>query len=149
MNSFKIICECGCSLQKSSLNRHLLTQKHANLMELKRREMITCSCCMKINKDDFAKHIHSSAHKGNFKFMPSISLIRECMDSLFDERASFSDAEYIKLNKEYMVKFLRVSKFDDGDNEILHSDEKGRYILYDYFGDKQIIFQYLRADAIN
>lgn len=145
MSSNTVTCECGCSLLKYSMTRHLKTVKHTNLLLKKQREndeRVMCSCGIFIWKNEFKTHITSSEHIHNVHSIATMEKIKEDMNILFENQDKMTDMEYLEKNNKYLRKFNLCKRIDDAFIEMIDVCEYGIYKLHQDSSKKVIIFHY-------
>jgi hypothetical protein len=95
-----IICECGCSLQPSSMYRHLKSAKHKRLLAknsvLKHGVMLRCSCRREVLSDNFFTHLRTPEHKTRSQFFPSVADAKMALELAFENSDEMTESKYLE-----------------------------------------------------
>ena len=145
MSSNTVTCECGCSLLKSSMNRHLKSIKHQRLILKKQREndeRVMCTCSKFIWKNEFKTQISSDEHSHHKFKIASMEKIQEDIAELFENQEQMTDSEYIKKNNRYLEEFKLCKRLERVFIEVIHICEYGIFKLHQDASKKVIIWHY-------
>lgn len=145
MSSNKVTCECGCTLLKNSMTRHLKSVKHHRLILKKQREndeRVMCTCGKFIWKNEFKSHISSDEHAHHKYKIASMEKIQEDMAALFENQEQMTDSEYLKKNNKYLSEFKLCKRLDEVFIEVIHVCEYGIFKLHQDVSKKIIIWHY-------
>ncbi len=146
MNSSIIICDCGCSLRKTSMRAHLKTMKHERRMQLIRRtSLVTCSCGSLVCRSDFAEHLQSASHDQERIKAPTMELMVGAMDDLFDAQGEMSDGAFLNECNIYKKTFDLLKKMGYETSETILDLDHGVYKVYNRIGEsqgKQIVYHF-------
>lgn len=145
MSSNTVTCECGCTLLKTSMSRHLKSVKHQRLILKKQREndeCVMCSCGKFICKNEFKTHISSNEHDKNTYSSATMEKIKEDMATLFDNQEQMTDSEYLEKNSRYLREYKLCNILDNVFIEMIEVCENGMYKLHQGKSKKLIVWHY-------